>query len=167
MIGIRETVVDSYISLPKISNCGGTKLTLVVKVCVRTTGSKVLPADFGGLIAVPAIIACIILEILFNTAIVYVLSRASAAIGPAALIVVPRSSAPSTTVRAGTMIGVISSNSPTLTLIVVVPENPSSTCSHAYRMVLQDRNWLVPRSGSASSSTPSRLTYRTLAMSPQ
>ena len=95
-----------------------------------------LPADFGGLIAVPATIACIIPEILFKTAIVYVLSKASAEIGPAALIVVLLSSDPSITVRAGTMIGVISSNSPTLTRIVVVPEKLSSACSQAYLTVL-------------------------------
>ena len=125
--GATRALVESGCTPPRspgISGFGGTVSTKII--C-----SSKFPELFGGLIAVPAIIFCIIPEILPNTAMVYVLSSASAAFGPAAFIVVDLSSAPRTTVLRGTIIGVISSYSPTATRIVVVPENPSSTCSQA------------------------------------
>ena len=75
--------------------------------------------------------ASIIPEILSSTAIVYVLSSASAGIAPAAEITVVLNSVPNTTVLAGTMIGNISSYLPAPTCTVVVPLKPSSICSQA------------------------------------
>jgi hypothetical protein len=91
-ISVAGTVVKSY--------CGGSNG--ICTSSVNITGLSVFPTVLANV--TPFTIADIIPEILLKTAIVYVLSRASAEIGPLALIVVVRNSAPSTTVSAGTKI---------------------------------------------------------------
>ena len=76
---------------------------------------------------------------------VYVLSRDSAGIAPAAEITVVLNSVPNTTVLAGIIIGNISSNLPAPTCIAVVPLNPSSICSQANLMVRHGLFGFIPR----------------------
>ena len=71
-----------------------------------------------------------------------------------AFIVVLLSSAPSTTVLAGTTMGPISSNLPAVTSIVVVPAYPSSTCAQAYLIVRHGVSMLYPCKGFSIVSIP-------------